>query len=134
MANAIYTKAKEKFLSGSIDLTSDTIKAALIDAQDYTVNTDTHEFLSSVATAAIVDSGTIANITVTNGEFDGDNVVMSNVTGDQCEAVVIYKDTGSSATSPLICYIDTATGLPITPNGGDITLDWDDSNDYIFKL
>lgn len=134
MANAIYTKAKEKFLSGSINLTSDTIKAAIIDAQDYTVDTDTHEFKSSVATAAIVAEGTIANVTVTNGEFDGDNVVMSNVTGDQCEAVIIYKDTGSSATSPLICYIDTATGLPITPNGGDITLDWDDANDYIFKL
>ena len=33
---------------------------------------------------------------------------------------MIYKDTGSEATSPLIAYIDTATGLPITPNGGDI--------------
>lgn len=36
-------------------------------------------------------------------------------------AIVIVKDTGTEATSPLIAYIDTATGLPIAPNGGDIT-------------
>ena len=33
--------------------------------------------------------------------------------------IVIYKDTGTEATSPLLAMIDTATGLPITPNGGD---------------
>jgi hypothetical protein len=47
---------------------------------------------------------------------------------------VIYKDTGTAATSPLIAYIDTATGLPVTPNGGDITVTWDNGSNKIFKL
>jgi hypothetical protein len=33
-------------------------------------------------------------------------------------------DTGTPTTDRLICYLDSAnvTGLPVTPNGGDITL------------
>jgi hypothetical protein len=49
-------------------------------------------------------------------------VTFTAVTGDVSEAVILYKDTGVAATSPLIAYIDTATGLPVTPNGGDITV------------
>ena len=50
------------------------------------------------------------------------------------EAIVIYVDTGTEATSPLIAYIDTATGLPITPNGGDIIVTWDNGVNKIFKV
>ena len=31
-------------------------------------------------------------------------------------------------------YIDTATGLPITPNGGDIIVTWDNGINKIFRL
>jgi hypothetical protein len=34
----------------------------------------------------------------------------------------------------LIARIDTATGLPVTPNGGDITVQWDAGADKIFTL
>ena len=47
---------------------------------------------------------------------------------------MIYVDTGTEATSPLIAYIDTATGLPITPNGGDIIVTWDNGTNKIFKV
>ena len=33
-----------------------------------------------------------------------------------------------------INFIDTATGLPITPNGGDIIVTWDNGANKIFKL
>ena len=56
------------------------------------------------------------------------------MTGDPSEALVIYKDTGTESTSPLIMYIDTATGLPVTPNGGDITVTWDNGTNKIFKV
>jgi hypothetical protein len=56
------------------------------------------------------------------------------VTGDQSEAVVMIKDTGDAATSPLIAYIDSATGLPITPSGSDITITWADTASKIFKI
>ena len=48
--------------------------------------------------------------------------------------IIIYKDTGTEATSPLIAMIDTATGLPITPNGGDIIVTWDNGVNKIFKV
>ena len=39
---------------------------------------------------------------------------------------MIYIDTGVAGTSRLIAYIDTGvTGLPVTPNGGDINITWD---------
>ena len=48
--------------------------------------------------------------------------------------LVIYRDTGVEGTSALIAYIDAATGLPITPNGGDIIVAWDNGANKIFKL
>ena len=61
-------------------------------------------------------------------------MTFTSVSGPSIEAIVIYKDTGSEATSPLIAYIDTATGLPITPNGGDIIVTWDNGANRIFKV
>jgi hypothetical protein len=62
-------------------------------------------------------------------------VTFTAVTGDPCEAIVIWQDTGVESTSRLIAYIDTASsGLPVTPNGGDITIAWDSGANKIFKL
>jgi len=133
MANALYPKFKEKLLnpgtlgstSGTaVDLSDDTIKIALVDTGAYTYST-AHEFYSSVSAAVIGTPQTLANKTVTNGVFDADNVTFTAVSGVSVEALVIYKDSGTAATSPLILYLDVATsGLPVTPNGGkiDVTL------------
>lgn len=134
MANALYNKGREAFMSGSINMSSDTIKVALVDSADYTVNLATHQFFSSVSGAGVVATATLASKTVTDGIFDAADVTFTSVTGDPSEALVIYKDTGSNATSPLIAYIDTATGLPVTPNGGNITVTWDNGTNKIFKL
>lgn len=135
MANALYDKGREKFLTGAVSWSSDNIKTVLVDAADYTVNLTTHEFLSDVASGGrVATSGNLASKTTTAGVADAADVVFSAVTGDQSEALVIYKDTGSAATSPLIAYIDTATGLPVTPNGADVTVTWDNGSNKIFKL
>jgi hypothetical protein len=135
MANALYDKGREAFLSGTISWSSDNIKVVLVDAADYTVNLSTHQFLSDVASGGrVATSANLASKTVTAGVADAADVTFSAVTGDQSEALVIYKDTGSAATSPLIAYIDTATGLPVTPNGADITVTWDNGSNKIFKL
>jgi len=135
MANALYDKGREGFLDGSIDWDTDNIKVVLIDAADYTVNLATDEDLADIAGAARVStSGNLAGKTATAGVADANDVTFSSVSGDESEAVVIYKDSGVEATSRLIAYIDTATGLPITPNGSDITVQWDNGADAIFKL
>ncbi|WP_368206663.1 hypothetical protein [Aeromonas sp. s5] len=46
----------------------------------------------------------------------------------------IYKDTGSVATSPLIALFETAADLPVSTNGGDIIIAWDNGSNKIFKL
>lgn len=135
MANFIYDKAREKFLTGAINWTSDTIKAVLVDTAAYTPAPTTHEFLSDIPSGdRIATSSAFTTKTATAGVADADNVTWPTVTGDPSEALVIIKDTGSAATSPLIAYIDTATGLPVTPNGGDITVTWDNGSNKIFKL
>ncbi len=135
MANAIYELGRQKFLEGGIAWLANNIKCILVDTADYTVNLSTHEFLSSVSGAAIVaTSGNLTGKTTTGGVADADDVTFTTVTGDVSEAIIIYKDTGSAATSPLIAYIDTATGLPITPSGADITVAWSSGSNKIFKL
>ncbi len=135
MANALYDKGREGFLDGSIDWDSDDIRVILIDTDDYTVNLATHDNLDDIPAAArVATSGALTGKTVTDGVADVDDVTFSSVTGDQSEALVIYKHTGTESTSRLIAYIDSATGLPVTPNGGDITVQWDNGANKIFKL
>lgn len=133
MANAVYPKYKEALLDGAanIDVNDGTVKVALIDTGTYTYNS-AHDFYDDV-TGVVGTPQTIANTTVTNGLFDGDNVTFTAVSGSSVEALIIYIDTGSAATSRLVAYIDTGvTGLPVTPNGGDITITWSGSG--IFQL
>ena len=135
MANALYDKGRDSFLNGDIDYTADTIKLILIDAADYTVNLATHQFHSEVAAGARVATATIAGKSTAAGVADANDTVFSSVSGDESEALIIFKDTGVEATSNLIAYIDTASaGLPVTPNGGDITVTWDNGANKIFKL
>lgn len=133
MANAIYPIYKQALLDGlsDIDINDGTVKVALIDTGTYTYSA-AHDFYNDV-TGVVGTPQTIANTTVTNGLFDGDNVTFTAVSGNSVEALIIYIDTGNTATSRLVAYIDTGvTGLPVTPNGGDITITWNASG--IFQL
>jgi hypothetical protein len=135
MAPALYDKGREGFLDGSIDWDTDDIRVILVDAADYTVNLSTHDFLDDIpAGARVAVSSALTSKTVTAGVADAADVTFTSVTGDPCEAIVIYKHTGTESTSRLIAYIDTATGLPVTPNGGNITIAWDSGANRIFKL
>lgn len=128
MANRFYDKGINKIgVSGGILLDTDTIKAVLVDSADYTPNTTTHEFLSDIPSGGRVVTFTLTSKTfgVSGvGALDAANQTATAVTGDPCEYLVYYKDTGSAATSPLIAIVDTAPDLPITPAGVDITLNF----------
>lgn len=135
MANALYNKARQRFLEGGINWTTDTIRALLIDTGVYTPNMATHEFLSSVpAGSRIAGPISLVNKTSTDGAADANDISFPAVSGASIEAIVLYKDTGSEATSPLIAFIDVASGLPVTPNSGDINVVWDNGINKIFRL
>jgi len=137
MANALYDKAREAFLGGDLDWDGNTIKAVLIDAGAYTVDLAAHQFLSSVAAGARKGTPqTLGTKTVTAGVADAGDITFPSVAdfGGYVEALLIYQDSGVEATSRLIAYIDSATGLPVYPNGGDIAVAWDNGASKIFKL
>lgn len=132
MANAIYPKAKQKFLDALIDLPTDTIKIALIDTGSYTYSSS-DEFWSAASAAQVGTSATLASKTITDGVFDAADVTFTSVSGVSVEALIIYKDTGTASTSPLIMFIDVAaSGLPVTPNGNNIDIQFSASG--IFAL
>jgi hypothetical protein len=134
MANALYDKAREAFLKGEIDWLNDTIKVMLVDAADYRVDPATDQYLEDVDAAARVTTATLSGKAATDGVADANDVTFPSVTGDPCEALVLYKDTGTESTSPLIAYIDSGVNLPITPNGTDITVQWSNVYSKIFRL
>lgn len=136
ITNALYPLYKEALLSGAanVDLVGITVKLALIDTGTYTYSA-TDQFLTSLT--GIVGTATAigATKTVTNGVFDGADVTFTSVSGVTVEALVIYIDTGAPGTSRLVVYLDTGiTGLPVTPNGGDISVTWDNGANRIFSL
>ena len=132
MANALYPKYKEALLTAGLNLTSLNVKVALVDTGTYTYSA-AHQFMSSVASGVVARSGNLASKTVTNGVFDAADITLTAVSGTTVEALVLYRDSGSDATSELIAYLDTGvTGLVLTPNGGDVTIQWNASG--IFAL
>jgi hypothetical protein len=112
-------------------MSSTNVRVALVDTGTYTYSA-AHEFLTSLS-GVVGTAQLIGTKTFTNGVFDGDNVTYSAVTGNSVEALVIYIDTGTAGTSRLVAFIDTGvTGLPVTPNGGDISVTFNASG--IFAL
>ena len=138
MANALYDASRAGFLRGDFnweDNAGETYRVALVDTASYTPNLTTDDFFDHVSAAVIGTPVAVTNRTIqANGAADADDVTFTAVSGASIEAIVIYKWSGDNATSPLIAYIDTATGLPITPNGGDIIVTWDNGTNRIFRL
>jgi hypothetical protein len=134
MANALYAKGKEKFLSGAINLAADTIKVALV-KNTYPQDLAADEFFSAISAYVLGVPQVLAGKSVAGGVFDAtDPTFAAVVAGDTSEGVVIYKDTGVAGTSALIAYIDAITGFPIATNGGDITVAFDNGASKIFAL
>lgn len=137
MPNAIYPRAKQQFLQAGINLATATVRVGLVDAGVYTYDSG-HEFLSSITgVSGLVGNAVLNNkIFTTDGSFaNTTTVTIPLVTGNSAEALVIYVDTGSAATSRLIAYIDTGvTGLPVTPNGNDILIAFEAVTGRIFTL
>ena len=135
MANALYDEGRRAFLGGEIDWVGTAMRVILVDDADYTVDLAAHDNLDDVpAGAREAESSDLSSKTETDGIADAANVTLSSVTGDPCEEIIGFEETGVESTSQLIFNIDTATGLPVTPNGGDITITWDDGANRIYKL
>lgn len=138
MANAIYPLFKQELMKGTSNnlLNSSEgatgVYCALVDTGTYTYSA-AHQFYSSLSGIVGTDQEILTK-TQTNGTFYGTDLTYTAVSGSSAEALVLYrKNAGANTTWPLIAYIDTGvTGLPVTPNGGNIAITWNASG--IFTL
>lgn len=133
MANAVYPLWKQEILKGTSNNLLNSAEGAtgvfcsLVDTGTYTYSA-AHQFFSSLAGIVGTDQEILTK-TQTNGTFDGTDLTYTAVTGASVEALVLYrKNAGANTTWPLVLYEDTSvTGLPVTPNGGNITVTWNAS-------
>lgn len=155
MANTLYNIARKGFLTeitvgaftGQLDWEdgSSDFVAVLIDADEYTFN-ETHTSMDDVSGSAIVAKKIMTSRgSLADGTATADNTVFEAVSaGPAAEAVLIYRSNDATGTDfehevdtacVLVAYLDTGiSGLPVTPNGGDITVLWNGGNGWIFRL
>ena len=135
MANTLYDTSRQMFLEGQLNWADDTVKVALVDTNAYTPNVASHKFWSDISSSARVTQPVqLTSKTTTGGAADAADVTFTSVSGNTVGAIVGFKDTGNESTSPLLFFIDTATGVPLTPNGGDVIVTWDNGVNKIFRL
>lgn len=139
----VYDKAIAKFGNGDLSWRDHEIRAVLVDINSattrgafYVVDFAAHEFLSDIPSAARVStSAALAGKSIAAAAFDIDDPVFTAVpTGGKCGAVVFFRNTGTASTSPLISYHDQGADLPLTPNGGNLTIRVSNGVDKLFRL
>jgi len=138
MSNTLYDNARELFATGEINWEDDTFYVYLVTG-GYTPVTASHKVISDVSSSARISGPvSLSSKTADAGACDAGDVTFSSVTADddddEVEYIIIAKWENTEDDSPLIAIIDTATGLPITPNGGDIIVTWDSGTNKIFRL
>src|SRR5579872_5673338 len=103
MSNVLYDFGRSAFLDGLVSWSQNTVRAILIDVTQYQVNLATHQWLSDIPAVAVVAvSPPLANKTVTAGVASADPLTFTGVSGPQCAALVLYRDTGIASTSRLL--------------------------------
>lgn len=142
MANALFDTGRDAFLRGSINWLTSPIRTQLVSISNqptaYLFNASLDTVFGSVATGARVgfSSASLGTKTATSGIADAADAVHSAVSGPTVGAILIFSSTATANGSDwqLVAYIDTATGMPVGPNGGDITIQWDNTTNRVFKL
>jgi hypothetical protein len=134
MADQLYTTAATALGTGAINLTSDTIKIVAC-TSGYSANMTSDQYLSDITSGARKATATLSSKTFSGGVFDAADPTFTSVTGGSTiTQLVIYKDTGSEATSQLIWRITSYAGLPIATDGTNITVAFPGDGNKIFKV
>ena len=128
MADALYNGFKEDLADGTYGgWASGSVAAMLYDEGAGGAFTASDTVYTDVSAGKVGTAVDVAGRAVlSDGSFDCNTITWSDVTGNEAEAVIVYSYTGGTADSPtgtqLIAYIDSASNLPVTPNGGNISM------------
>lgn len=135
MASGLFDSGRNRFARGDTlwkASAGSTIKAALIDTAVVAPNLATQTSMSDLRSAVVGTDGAMTLIDPAAGVVDANDVVFSAVSGAHVEGVVIFHEvSGSDAQRFLIAWEEFTA---VTPNGGDITMQWDSGANKIFKL
>lgn len=141
MTNAVYNAYLSGIQRAEYNLTTATIKCALVRGYTYSAS---HQFVSDVTGAGGTLNGTsaaLANPSLTNGVFDADDTSVSTTANATNHALIVFQasavgggaDVAASA-QRLIAYFDTGTNFPIQPGTGSVTVTWDSGTNKIVKV
>lgn len=133
MASGFYENGVNSIMSADVDLRNDDISALLIDTNSYTVDLNNHSDLTDITEAAILKEISLSGKTLEKTVFRANDITFESVTGNNADAVIIFKNAESDAECILIAYLDNAPEFPITPDGSDVIIKWDTGSNGIFK-
>jgi hypothetical protein len=140
MANGLFDSGRQGFLTASMGWLAGSVPGTwviyIMGSQPQ--NLTTNVFLSDIPNTVWRARGTyLTTKGVAAGVASAANTLVPAV-GSSGSATAVYlvavNETGASQTSLLGFSIDTATGLPFLPNGGDVQINWDTGANMIFKL
>ena len=142
MANQVYPRAREGFAIGEINWSTGVIKVALV--RGYTYD-DTDKFVSDVTGGGgtlHATSSALASKTATNGALDAADITFTTPAANASDhSVLVFQSSAvgggadvAASAQRVIAWVDTATGLPIRPNGANVTLTWDEGTNRILHL
>lgn len=115
-----------------IDLNDDTFSVFFVDeaddTPDQTNDVDAADRVAGAQVPAFASAPSLASnassISSNVLVWDATDLTFTALSGDQSESYDIFKDSGTDTTSPLVSNHDDATGLPVTPSGGDVVIVW----------
>lgn len=136
MVNSWYDAGLEGFAGGDVAWDTDNIRCVLIDEGTDVPDLANDDFLDDIAGGARVALGTanLGSKTFLDGVLDGADYTFTSVSGATVESFTVFVNTGTESTSRLLLNFDTATGLVLTPDGGNVTIQWDNGSNRIARL
>lgn len=134
-ADFMYNISKEDMIDGTLDFDEAAADLRVILLEAATDENKDDAFISDVlgragttelvtyTRGALANQATTVDNTDDESVFDADDITFSAVAAQNAiVAYLIYRHVTNDADSVPVFFIDTATGLPITPNGSDIQI------------
>jgi len=140
----MYPRGLQGFLAAELEWSPSTsldFKVQLLNSHASGAFSGSDQDLADINASAIYASGltsALTSLTNTNGTADAGNptiTALSQVGSTTVSALLLYYAHASAASSLLIAHYDASsvTGLPLTPNGGDVTIQWHGSGAFKFS-
>lgn len=134
MSTELYATGKENLGLGNVNMLLDDMIIILVN-DTYVPDFENDDTQSSILESAVIAERSLTGVSFDKAVFDADDVTFPSLSGDTDVAgFVIAKNTGELSTTLLLYYCDNAPEFPVTLDGTDFTIVFDNSTNKIFKL